>query len=110
MFITQTIRLGVIASNKGINVELGQANVIVNNNDMTEIMYFSLIALSLQCLYLLYTLPFKMFNDPKKLWGPLYLCSPSWWRCSDGRDNEIADEGTSSVELHEDEKKMIERG
>ena len=75
---------------------------------MTTIMYYSMIALSVKCLYLLYVTPIKVLNDPKKLWGPLYLCQPSWWRSRE-EDNFGVAEG-SSFKLHEDERKMVEQG
>ena len=67
-----------------------------------------MIALSVKCLYLLYVTPIKVLNDPKKLWGPLYLCQPSWWRSRE-EDNFGVAEG-SSFKLHEDERKMVEQG
>ena len=61
--------------------------------------------------------PFKIFNDPKKLWGPLYLCKPAWWRstCCSARHNDSDEDDDSRVdgkpfELTEQEKKMLLSG
>ena len=101
LFVTQQLRLGVIAANMNIKVELFQANVITNNNDMTKIMWISLGALGIKILLLLYTLPFKIFNDPYKLWGRTYLCRPTFWRWACKR--EVDEEN----ENHHDWRKAI---
>ena len=88
LYVSQTLRLGVIAKNSNIDVELFQRNLIVNNNDMTKIMWVSLGALGLKVLVLMWTLPFKIFNDPYKLWGPTYFCRPSFWRWACNRERE----------------------
>ena len=80
--------------------------MIVNDNDMTKIMYVSLIALAVQSLYLMYVTPIKIFNDPKKLWGPFYLCRRDFWQ---HRTHNVEDEATH-MELTETEKEMIEKG
>jgi|Transcript_27850 ABC-type branched-subunit amino acid transport system ATPase component len=92
-------------------------------------MWVSLGALFIKMAILLYTLPFKIFNDPKELWGPTYLCRPRFWKslCRSAPTEEEAagtgalntsletslvrdsGEGTQ-IDLHDDEKKMIEQG
>ena len=55
--------------------------------------------------------PYKIFNDPKKLWGPFYLCTPTWWRhyCCHTRQHDSDEDADDSrvdgkpFELHEDE-------
>ena len=89
------MRLGVIADNKGIEVKLFQSNEIVNNNDLTQIMWISLYALGIKVLYLVYMLPIKIFNDPRKLWGYLYLFQPDFYRfycCRKGHDEDSEEE------------------
>ena len=45
VFLMNQLKLGWIAYNKDISVELGQSNVITNYNDMTTIMLYSLMGL-----------------------------------------------------------------
>ena len=52
--LTWIIRLGIVAYNKDIPVELFQANPIVNGNDMTTVMHFALLQVSVKLLLMLF--------------------------------------------------------
>lgn len=54
--------------------------MIVNGNDLTHVMHISLFALGLKFMIMLYMMPFKIYNDPRSLVGPLYLCDKRFWR------------------------------
>jgi len=42
-------------------------------------MHISLLALGVKIVIMLYMMPFKIYNDPRKLVGPLYLCDKRFW-------------------------------
>ena len=99
--ITWITKLGIIASNRGIDVNLLQENVIVNGNDMTHIFRLAMYSYLVRGLIQAYVTPFKIYNDPKKLWGPFYLCNPDWYRdwccCCRRNQDEDEDQGRGSV-------------
>ena len=88
LHMTWIVKLGIIAYNKNLVVALGQSNVITNGNDMTQVTLVAFYSLLLKTVLLLYLSPFKIYNDPKKLWGPLYFLQcdfwASWCRRNDG--------------------------
>ena len=61
--ITWMTKLGIIASNKGIDVDLYQRNVIVNGNDMTSVMYVALGMVIWKFILIVYMWPIKINND-----------------------------------------------
>ena len=72
-------KLGIIASNKQQRVSLFQDNIIVNNNNLTELLHISMGTFVIRCLILLYLIPFKVDNDPNDLRGPFYLFTKRYW-------------------------------
>lgn len=74
------IKLGTIASNRDIDVvKLGQANVIVNGNDMTTVMNLSLLNLAVLVVISIYLWPTKISNNPEEPVGIFYPCTKRFW-------------------------------
>ena len=84
--ITWCCKLGIIASNKGIDVYAFQSNMIVNGNDMSVLLHVAVGSLALKVILLLYMMPLRINNDPEKMWGPFYLFNADFWRsCKSSR-------------------------
>lgn len=92
--INWIVKLGIIASNRGIDVMMLQPNVIVAGNDMTEVMRISAYSLIFKLVLMLWFYPFKVYNDEKGSRGPLYCFKRSFWqdvcRCCGGRHQNVA--------------------
>ena len=52
----------------------------IQDVNLTTIMYYSLLGLAIQMIIIWYMMPFKIYNDPKLLFGPFYLCDKNFWR------------------------------
>ena len=93
--ITWCIKLGIIASNKNLEVMLGQANEIVNGNDMTTLLMYAFGSLLIKLVLILYMIPLKIGNNPEKPWGPFYLFSKDFWTtyfCSSDSQGAVGDD------------------
>ena len=78
--INWIVKLGIIASNRGIDVAVHQSNMIVAGNDMTQVMRISAYSLILKLVLMIWFYPFKVYNDEKGSRGPLYCFKRSFWR------------------------------
>ena len=78
--ITWMTKLGIIASNKGIHVDLFQKNPIVNGNDLTHVMYVALAMVVWKFLLILYLWPIKINNDEQGSNGYGYPFTLRFWK------------------------------
>jgi hypothetical protein len=78
--LTNVITIAVIAFNKNQDVALLQRNVVVNGNDLTSIMHYSVLALCIKIGLMIFLMPWKIYNDPKEPVGFFYLCTERFWK------------------------------
>ena len=88
--LTWMIKLSIIASNKSIDVAIGQPNLIVNGNYLTTVMRIAFYAFLLKVLFMVYLWPIKINNDEKGSNGYFYFFTSKYWKscfCCNKRNN-----------------------
>ena len=78
--LTWMVKLSIIASNKSIDVAVGQTNYIVNGNYLETVMRIAFYAFLLKILFMVYLWPIKINNDEKGSNGYFYMFTKKYWK------------------------------
>ena len=78
--LTWMVKLSIIASNKSIDVAVGQTNYIVNGNYLETVMRIAFYAFLLKILFMVYLWPIKINNDEKGSNGYFYIFTKKYWK------------------------------